>query len=234
MSVWEQLQSLHSKQVIRFCVVALMSITLLACYDTGSGNSANKDGSNSAPSKQTASDSANNQQDKTIPKEAVALKQTDLENIEALLEQLKRAGKAEEKASAILLKDAKELSAKGQWGAAVKAYGEAALYKPSSEALTGYATAKVMVDRVRSGKKESLDAKLRDFQGAVKTYRITIDLGERSGTPLSAEQRKDIEDKISCLENFSKNSDTAKPGCQLVTDALKVSKIILSNGLKIK
>ena len=153
------------------------------------------------------------------------MQQRDLEDVEALLQQLRRAGPAEEQAATLLLKEAREFLAKGQWGPTATAYGEAALYKPTTQTLIDYATARVMIDRVRPVKQEALDAKLRDFEGAIKLYRVAIDFGERSGMPLSAEQHREVDEKIACLERFSKELNTAQPGCQLVSDALKVSKI---------
>lgn len=225
MSVLEQL--LYLSKIIALLFLLSLASALSACSSTHSEGTTNKEPLGEPQTKSSSvQPTDSDQQDKTIPREAVALEQDELTDIEALLSQVKRVGPAEEQAAKILLREGLEARAKKRWGPAAKAYGEAAMYKPNTEALVGTADMEVIIDRAALGnKQQKLESKLRDFQGSIPLYRVTIELNERTNSPLSVEQRNEIEEKIKCLETFVKNPNPEFPICQLVKDALAVSKI---------
>jgi hypothetical protein len=205
-----------------FCAFCLLlssctvgSITQLALGEEE--NTGNTDKTNDIKNKELPNtEQANTEQ----PKSIVSM---DL-NIEDLLKQIRFAGSAEEEFAKASLESAKK-SAGQDWGKTSKFYGESAMFKPSTENLIGYAESSVMTKRILAGKKNSLAAKLRDFQQAVKTYRVAIQLSERTNQPLPVDVRKNVDANITCLEVFIKKPDPKNPICKLVSEALKESQI---------
>lgn len=142
------------------------------------------------------------------------LQQEDLENIErldALVEQYQKAGPAEEKIAALALHQANEATAKRNFNAAVKGYGEAASLKPNVSALIGYSDAIVMIP---------LEDALQGFRRALSIYRVALAFNER--VEQSPDAKAQLQDRIRCLETFIAQPGSASdPPCQLVADALK-------------
>jgi hypothetical protein len=145
-------------------------------------------------------------------------------NIEELLKQIRFAGSAEEEFAKASLESAKKSGGR-DWGKAAKFYGESAMFKPSTENLIGYAESSVMTGRIGGDKKNSLAAKLQDFQRAIKTYRVAILFGKRTNQPLAVNVRQKVDANITCLQAFLKNPDPNSPVCKLVSEALRESKI---------
>jgi hypothetical protein len=156
-------------------------------------------------------------------KQPIALNTGDLENVDALMKQLGRMGPEERELGLALLKNARELEArtrregrKFRRGFSVTAanYGNSAVYYPTTEALLGYAEFRIMAP-------DDYEVKLRRFKASAKVYRAAIQLGERTGKPLTAQQRRNANESANCLETFIKKPNQKSPPCKLVADALK-------------
>lgn len=230
MSAWEQLR-LWSERAMTYALLrSLAGATILliafACHASdGKVSPADneKDAKQTSSANSNSASQSNGQSDNS--QKSSCLEQKDLTDVEALMNQLSRVSPAEEKEAAAFLREAEVASAKKQWGAAAKAFGASALCKPSTKALIGYTDAVVLVDRIRNTQKESLDAKLNDFQEAVNKYEVALELNKRGGIQLSEEQGKEVREKIDCLQAFIKSPNISAAACQILVDALKNSKI---------
>lgn len=160
----------------------------------------------------------------------ICLQPGEDETIDALLMQRERAGTVEKELAEEFMLLARKYESRAErlgkhWGGAGKAYGEALLCKPTVEALVGSAYVDAMMEVSQPTPRETLETKLRLMRRAVTRYRLAVDLGDRVGEPMPAEQRKEVEAKIRCLETFVADPDPARPPCPLVEDALRVSGI---------
>ena len=181
---------------------------------------------NTALSDQRSDPQSKRRRSKTVPPGSKAMDQSDLTNVEALLKQLQRAGDDEAQAAEALLDEGVEMAKQRRWGPSGKGYGGSVMYKPSTQALIGYADATAMIDRIREDKEETLRSKTDEFRHVVKLYRTAMQFAERANDPLTPEARAQIEERINCLEAFIQNPDPQAPGtCQYVHDALKASGI---------
>ena len=95
------------------------------------------------------------------------LSQEELTNIPQLLRRFHDSSEEDKKIAEKFMKLANQAIARGNWGAAFKAYGESAVVKPSIEALLGLSASISNISRRRSNCIEELSAKLRDFSSAI-------------------------------------------------------------------
>lgn len=151
--------------------------------------------------------------------------QGSLTDVNGLLMQLNKDNPNLHQESQRLLRIALDAKNNDDWGAAAKGFGESIVFMPTNEALLGYAMSQIMTNVYTPDSKESLNAKIRNFQEAIKVYKATVEFGQRSGKALSNDQEKLIKSNVSCLEAFLKSPNTKIAPCDLVSMALKASKI---------
>ncbi len=207
---FSKLQSLGSS------IALSLLVALGAC--TVSNKTTTPVQSESQPS--TPSTSNNNNPDK-----AATPYQGGLTNVDGLSEQSKKTNPELKKKSKSLYDLASKAEARGEWGAATKFFAESALFMPTNEALIAYASAQARSDVKTNDPKKTLETRLRTFQMAVDGYKTAAEFSRRINTPLTGEQAKLIEANVTCLKTFIKTPNPAKPTCDLVAEALKVSNI---------
>jgi hypothetical protein len=153
--------------------------------------------------------------------------QGSLLNVDGLLKQLEKANTNSElqRQSDKLLKAALDSQSRNDWGGATKGFAYSIGFKPSNEAILGYAKARIMTNVYTLNPKESLNTKIRNFKEAIKIYQVAIQFSQRANKPLSNEQKQSIQTNITCLGAFIKSPNPKVPTCQIVKEALRASKI---------
>lgn len=149
------------------------------------------------------------------------------QDLDLLLKQRQRAGKKETAFAEefVALGDkytTRATKLEDHWGGVAKSYGDALLCYPTVDALLGLAHAYAMLDRTPPiDEPDALGIKTKDMRKAVTFYRLAIELSRYTGESVP----NDVPAKIQCLETFLANPEPARPPCQLVDDALRVSQI---------
>ena len=109
------------------------------------------------------------------------LSQEELTNISQLLRRFHNSSDEDKKIAEKFMKLANQAIARGNWGAAFKAYGESAIVKPSIEALLGLSASISNISRKRSNCIEEISAKLRDFSTAIDYLESALEFSQKIG-----------------------------------------------------
>ena len=109
------------------------------------------------------------------------LLQEELTNISQLLRRFHNSSEEDKKIAEQFMKLANQAIARGNWGAAFKAYGESAIVKPSIEALLGLSASISNISRKRSNCIEEISAKLRDFSNAIDYLESALEFSRKIG-----------------------------------------------------
>jgi hypothetical protein len=180
------------------------------------------------PSKTNGQDTTQINSRNVSPNKKVSFDQSyqgNLSNLNGLLLQLQKNNPDLERQS----KERYEFALKSQelkdWGSASKGFAESVSLKPTPNALLGYALSQIMTNVNTPNSQESLDTKLRNFRDAIKLYQVAIELAKETKQPLSKEQQQTVNANSACLKAFLSSPNPKSPTCQLVADALQVSKI---------
>jgi tetratricopeptide (TPR) repeat protein len=143
------------------------------------------------------------------------LSQEELTNIPQLLRRFHDSSEEDKKIAEKFMKLANQAIARGNWGAAFKAYGESAVVKPSIEALLGLSVSISNISRKRSNCIEEISAKLRDFSSAMDYLESALEFSRKIGygqknilksqRELIILQKKLIRRQAECLHLHSKS-----------------------------
>lgn len=219
--MWEPLHSIdtmieyrNQPHILIFSASCLVVMFLNACALDNSSRQ-----SDQGDRQKVAQDSSNAEKSSGLPYKG------NLLDVDGLLKQLEKRDANLELQSKRLLKVALDAQEDNDWGAAAKGFGESIVFRPTNEALLGYAMSQLMTNVNTLDQKETLKIKLRNFKEAIKIYQTTTEFSQRSGKPLSNEQKQLVKTNIACLESFLKSPNPKVATCKLVADALKASKI---------
>lgn len=158
--------------------------------------------------------------------EEILLQQEDLYNSEKLIKKHKTASPQESSLAASILKKADNAASESRWGAALKQYGESSLIAPSAESLYGYAQSLAQIERLRKDKKESFEAKKRDFEQSKLIFTVVIEFAHHIYNSRNSEILQNSSEAISCITMFLSETDsTSSVCCTPVKEGLENSRL---------
>jgi hypothetical protein len=131
------------------------------------------------------------------------LTQVDLENVDALVQQHKVAGKTQKAEAAEWLRDADIVAKARKWDLSAKMYAESAMRWPSFRALKGRGEAVAKSDRKRATIAESLNAQKAAFDGAARYLRTALQFAEKVPGQAQVTELEAVRQQISCIESYA-------------------------------
>ncbi len=149
---------------------------------------------------------------------ATQLSQSDLRDVDKLLQQRSTSSKAQQLEARKLLKQASEAEKQKRWDLAAKYYIDSLIRYPTFSGLVALGQATAWSDRRRETPAESLAAHYSAFKSAAVSFKTALLLAEKVAGEASAEQLSSVRAQVACIESYDGGPQA---NCEPVASVIK-------------